>query len=174
MKHTIRGFYTPEECIKIRESAKDFSKSHSIGIDGKPKVDGYRNAEIGKASPLRLSDIATHILKFNSEHHNMILSGDLQCAVNKYGEGQYFDTHIDIIFNDSMLGQRQVRKISCAIQLSDPSDYEGGDLIVRGEVMSNGMGDLHIFHAVTPHSVSPITKGTRYSMNIFCYGDITW
>ena len=33
---------------------KDFSKSHSIGIDGKPKVDGYRNAEIGKASPLRL------------------------------------------------------------------------------------------------------------------------
>ena len=104
----------------------------------------------------------------------MILSGDLQCAVNKYGEGQYFDTHIDIIFNDSMLGQRQVRKISCAIQLSDPSDYEGGDLIVRDEVMSKGMGDLHIFHAVTPHSVSPITKGTRYSMNIFCYGDITW
>ena len=104
----------------------------------------------------------------------MILSGDLQTAVNKYGEGQYFDTHIDIVFNDSMLEQKQVRKLSCAIQLSDPSEYEGGDLIVRDEIMSKGMGDLHIFHAVTPHRVSTITKGTRYSMNIFCYGDITW
>ena len=160
--------------MQIRESAKDFSKSHSIGIDGKPKVDGYRNAEIGKASPLRLPDIAKHVLEFNSKHYNMILSGDLQTAVNKYGEGQYFDTHIDIVFNDSMLEQKQVRKLSCAIQLSDPSEYEGGDLIVRDEIMSKGMGDLHIFHAVTPHRVSTITKGTRYSMNIFCYGDITW
>ena len=66
MKHTVKGFYTREECIQIRESAKDFSKSHSIGIDGKPKIDGYRNAEIGKASPLRLPDIAKHVLEFNS------------------------------------------------------------------------------------------------------------
>ena len=96
MKHTVKGFYTREECMQIRESAKDFSKSHSIGIDGKPKIDGYRNAEIGKASPLRLPDIAKHVLEFNSKHYNMILSGDLQTAVNKYGEGQYFDTHIDL------------------------------------------------------------------------------
>lgn len=174
MKHTVKGFYTKEECIQIRESAKDFSKSHSIGIDGKPKIDGYRNAEIGKASPLRLPDIAKHVLEFNSKHYNMILSGDLQTAVNKYSEGQYFDTHIDIVFNDSMLEQEQVRKLSCAIQLSDPSDYEGGDLVVSGETMSRGMGDLHIFHAVTPHNVYVITKGIRYSMNIFCYGEITW
>ncbi len=174
MKHTVKGFYTREECIQIRESAKDFSKSHSIGIDGKPKIDGYRNAEIGKASPLRLPDIAKHVLEFNSKHYNMILSGDLQTAVNKYGEGQYFDTHIDIVFNDSMLKMEQVRKLSCAIQLSDPSEYEGGELIVSGDVMSKGMGDLHIFHAVTPHKVDIITKGTRYSMNIFCYGEITW
>tara|TARA_B100000886_G_C20266594_1_gene425230 strand:- start:186 stop:710 length:525 start_codon:yes stop_codon:yes gene_type:complete len=174
MKHTVEGFYTREECIQIRESAKDFSKSHSIGIDGKPKIDGYRNAEIGKASPLRLPDIAKHVLEFNSKHYNMILSGDLQTAVNKYGEGQYFDTHIDIVFNDSMLKMEQVRKLSCAIQLSDPSEYEGGELIVSGDVMSKGMGDLHIFHAVTPHKVDIITKGTRYSMNIFCYGEITW
>ena len=174
MKHTVKGFYTKEECIQIRESAKDFSKSHSIRIDGKPKIDGYRNAEIGKASPLRLPDIAKHVLEFNSKHYNMILSGDLQTAVNKYSEGQYFDTHIDIVFNDSMLEQEQVRKLSCAIQLSDPSDYEGGDLVVSGETMSRGMGDLHIFHAVTPHNVNVITKGIRYSMNIFCYGEITW
>jgi predicted 2-oxoglutarate/Fe(II)-dependent dioxygenase YbiX len=158
MKHTVKGFYTKEECIQIRESAKDFSKSHSVGIDGKPKIDGYRNAEIGSASPLRLPDIAKHVLEFNSKHYNMILSGDLQTAVNKYSEGQYFDTHIDIVFNDSMLEQEQVRKLSCAIQLSDPSDYEGGDLVVSGETMSRGMGDLHIFHT--------ISNPFRYYINI--------
>ena len=150
MKHTVKGFYTREECIQIRESAKDFSKSHSIGIDGKPKIDGYRNAEIGKASPLRLPDIAKHVLEFNSKHYNMILSGDLQTAVNKYGEGQYFDTHIDIVFNDSMLEQEQVRKLSCAIQLSDPSEYEGGDLVVSGEKMSKGMGAVSYTHLTLP------------------------
>ena len=40
--------------------------------------------------------------------------------------------------------------------------------------MSADWGDFHIFYADYPHKVTGITKGIRYSMNIFCYGDIVW
>ena len=174
MIHTIKNFYTPKECKQIIKNSSGFEDSYSVGADGKPKKDSYRFAHIGKSKPLRMEDVAKEVLDFNSKNRNMNLNGHFQSAVNKYTKGMYFNTHIDLISGKGMLDVKECRKVSCVIQLSNPKDYIGGRLMFEDKEMSADWGDFHIFYADYPHKVTEITKGIRYSMNIFCYGDIVW
>ena len=60
------------------------------------------------------------------------------------------------------------RKLSFSLQLSDDADYEGGDLeiLVGDEPIKLGreQGVINFFPSYTLHRVTPITKGTRYSL----------
>ena len=63
------------------------------------------------------------------------------------------------------LGSRW-RKLSCVIQLSDPNDYEGGNLILylpQKFVVPKKRGTFIIFPSFIPHAVYPVTKGVRHS-----------
>ncbi|MFT7073376.1 MAG: PKHD-type hydroxylase [Patiriisocius sp.] len=54
------------------------------------------------------------------------------------------------------------------IQLSDPNDYEGGDLrfMINKEIVNapKEKGTIIIFPSFIMHRVTPITKGTRQSI----------
>jgi PKHD-type hydroxylase len=66
-----------------------------------------------------------------------------------------------------------VRKLSISIQLTDPEEYEGGELkLYDGDdkdaiVMDKTQGTLIIFPSYILHEVMPVTKGTRNSL-------VTW
>lgn len=64
-----------------------------------------------------------------------------------------------------------VRKLSISIQLSNPEEYEGGELKIfdrdEGIVMSKEQGTLIMFPSYTLHEVTPVTKGERNSL-------VTW
>jgi PKHD-type hydroxylase len=66
-----------------------------------------------------------------------------------------------------------VRKLSISIQLTDPEEYEGGELkLYDGDdkdaiVMDKTQGTLIIFPSYVLHEVMPVTKGTRNSL-------VTW
>ena len=69
--------------------------------------------------------------------------------------------HIDKLYKGT------IRKLSITIQLSSPQDYEGGDLILHNgepEKMQKELGKLIVFPSYTLHEVTPVTKGTRYSL----------
>mgnify|MGYP003677217951 FL=1 len=61
-----------------------------------------------------------------------------------------------------------VRKLSLSIQLTDPKEYEGGELYIyegdKGEKMKQGQGDLILFPSYMLHEVKPVTKGERNSL----------
>jgi len=68
-----------------------------------------------------------------------------------------------------------IRKISFSLQLSEPSDYEGGDLEIEAGIPSDAKrvevpdpdrkrGTLVVFPSFYPHRVTPVTRGTRYSL----------
>mgnify|MGYP003324036887 CR=1 FL=1 len=89
-------------------------------------------------------------------------------------EGGYLDWHMDI-------GQGGVnhRKLATIVQLSDPKDYEGGELkfFFGGRwpeniiTMDLKKGDACVFPAFYMHGVTPITKGKRYSIITWMEGD---
>ena len=64
-----------------------------------------------------------------------------------------------------------VRKLSISIQLTNPEDYEGGELKLYDSeeetLMSKEQGTLIIFPSYVLHEVMPVTKGERNSL-------VTW
>lgn len=65
------------------------------------------------------------------------------------------------------------RKLSVSIQLSDPNEYEGGDLLIHnGDVFSatKQKGMAIFFPSYTLHEVTPVTKGERYSLVVWVHG----
>jgi PKHD-type hydroxylase len=55
-----------------------------------------------------------------------------------------------------------------SVQLSDPSDYEGGDLLLHisadPKKAPKNQGQVILFPSHTLHEVTPVTKGIRYSL----------
>jgi PKHD-type hydroxylase len=74
----------------------------------------------------------------------------------------HYGKHIDCGLNTP------VRKLSFTLQLSDEKDYEGGDLILHTSdnlaSMKRSRGSISVFPSYVMHEVTPVTKGTRYSL----------
>tara|TARA_B100001094_G_scaffold304126_1_gene332800 strand:- start:7201 stop:7956 length:756 start_codon:yes stop_codon:yes gene_type:complete len=76
----------------------------------------------------------------------------------------------------------KVRKLSMTINLNKPGDYEGGNLKFDfGHHTEDGVrfyeceeirpqGSIIIFPSFIPHCVTPVTKGTRYSLVLWSLG----
>jgi len=87
-----------------------------------------------------------------------------------YEGGGHYDWHVDM--GPSSINHR---KISLTIQLSDPDEYEGGDLEIwtGGEfrTIERKQGCAIIFPSFLMHRVTPITKGVRKSLVLWVGGD---
>jgi PKHD-type hydroxylase len=58
------------------------------------------------------------------------------------------------------------RKLSISILLSDPSEFEGGELQFKGiedRKILTKQGSIVVFPSFIEHRVTPVTKGVRYS-----------
>lgn len=82
--------------------------------------------------------------------------------ITKYIEDDYFAPHRDFQIYD--MG---VSKKTMVIQLSESSDYVGGDLIVSGVPQTREIGEYSIFDCNEIHEVTKMVDGVRYSLVIF-------
>ena len=70
-------------------------------------------------------------------------------------------------------GPNTTRKLSLTVQLSDPADYEGGDLeflALPGSSFTRHQGAAILFPALLAHRIAPVTRGRRYSLVAFVNG----
>ena len=93
---------------------------------------------------------------------------------SKYEEGMYFNTHMD--FDVHRHQPAFTRKLSVTLQLSDPSTYRGGNLILYNCEQDKfqcprHQGTLIVFDSRWLHEVTPIKKGKRYSMVKWVHGE---
>jgi hypothetical protein len=89
--------------------------------------------------------------------------------IKLYVESDNFGYHNDILISEKYDVER---KINLLIQLSDDTDYEGGDLYVGSTQCPRTFGTGIFFPAKYPHSVTEITKGERYSLIGHAWGPI--
>jgi len=93
-----------------------------------------------------------------------------------YNETDYYNWHQDILTQEeSARKSMSNRKVSLTVNLSDPKSYEGGDLeFFAGEqspISSNKkQGSVVCFDSYDWHRVTPVTKGTRYSLVLWIWG----
>lgn len=83
----------------------------------------------------------------------------------------FYGKHIDPFFG---LHSPENRKLSVVVQLSDPSEYEGGNLcLYTGKdptIIEKKKGRIVFFPSYTLHEVTPVTKGTRYTLVGWVHG----
>jgi PKHD-type hydroxylase len=88
----------------------------------------------------------------------------------KYEEGMHYDWHADL--GPGLMGNR---KLSVTVQLSSPDDYEGGELHLDCQnkedfIAPKEIGSVTVFPSFMKHKVTPVTKGTRYSLVVWASG----
>jgi PKHD-type hydroxylase len=87
---------------------------------------------------------------------------------NRYGEGMGFGPHIDGAVRISpVTGGRYRTDLSCTLFLTDPGQFDGGELVIEGALSPAGVklpaGDMILYPATTVHRVEPITRGERWA-----------
>ena len=125
-----------------------------------------------------------YICEANTENFGYKLSGcDKEgFQFTKYGVGDYYSLHRD--YSPNRNAPSYTRKLSATVQLSDSDEYEGGDLLMdmvaydgdstnrrKVHTITRGKGSVIVFDSRTPHEVTPVTKGTRYSLVKWVHGD---
>jgi len=111
---------------------------------------------------------------------NFDLDWSESCQFTIYKKNQFYDWHCDSWHepypNTSFENFRgKIRKISLTLQLSDPEDYKGGEFMFNASTIKQknniiypkdilSKGTIIVFPSHIFHKVSPVTKGTRYSL----------
>jgi PKHD-type hydroxylase len=87
---------------------------------------------------------------------------------NRYTSGgaNFYGPHVDSALRYAPEGGQRVRTdLSCTLFLSDPQDYDGGELIIHDthgdQHIKLPAGHLVLYPGTSVHQVAPVTRGTR-------------
>ncbi|PWB82348.1 MAG: Fe2+-dependent dioxygenase [Methylocystaceae bacterium] len=85
---------------------------------------------------------------------------------NRYSVGHHFGVHVDnAVRGDPLTGARIRADLAATLFLSEPEDYDGGELIVDDVYDSHQVklpaGHLAVYPASSLHMVAPVTRGVR-------------
>ena len=87
---------------------------------------------------------------------------------NRYDVGMSYNNHIDNALRSMPGSPVRIRTdLSATVFLTDPKDYDGGELIIDDTFGAHAVklaaGDLILYSATSRHRVAPVTRGSRWS-----------
>ena len=87
---------------------------------------------------------------------------------NRYDTGMDFGAHIDNAIRFVKGANIRVRTdISATLFLTDPDEYDGGELVIEDTYGTHSVklpaGDLVVYSATSRHHVTPVTRGSRWA-----------
>ena len=107
-------------------------------------------------------------------NYDINLQEPYQFASYDSGREEFYGRHLDTTFGE--FSPAASRKLSITLQLTDGSDYSGGDLLLyQGDkplVAPKKKGMMVAFPSFIMHEVTPVTAGTRYSLVTWCHGPL--
>ena len=127
------------------------------------------NQQLDELSPLarELGDV----IQAQLERHPRFISACLPLSVyppmfNRYSEGMTFGSHVDGSIRIVPGSGRRLRTdISATLFLSEPGEYDGGELQIDDAFGMHSVklaaGDMIVYPASSLHRVTPITRGAR-------------
>ena len=168
-----KGFSSEEVDKIVKESENySFEKATTVGDDR----DSVRKSRI-KWLPYDgfWEWVVDRLTSQVQEANNSIWKFDLSCILDNIqyteyeGNGGHYDWHLDI-----GPGGISHRKVSIVVQLSDPTEYQGGVLQIKNGTnefdVPLGKGNVVIFPSFLLHRVTPLTSGNRKSLVLWVGG----
>ncbi len=170
----VQQLFSPQECDAII-ALGEASIKQKASVDERADLASrdYRISDIAWIEPRAPAQWLFHRLAVLFAQSNITYRFDLvgfaeALQYTCYGAGQYFAWHADI-----GNGETAARKLSLTIQLSEPSDYDGGHLQFHGGAdmpAARLRGSGVFFPAFLAHQVTPVTRGLRRSLVVWAYG----
>lgn len=129
------------------------------------------NLQLGEGSPAsrQAGDVILRALGRNPLFNSAALPlRVLPPLFSRYDPGMKFDAHVDgAIRAVPGAGIRMRADLSSTIFLTPPEDYDGGELIIEDSYGVHEIklpaGHMVLYPASSLHSVSPVTRGARWS-----------
>jgi hypothetical protein len=166
--------FTSIDGVVYRTIDNNYLKDASHIIDG--PTHGQVQMEDGRIISIKPTNAKLKFLDlFNKELINFLLNRlskigiksilNNQVKITKYIEGDYFAPHRDFKKTDKNGSTYK----TLVIQLSELSEYTGGELYVKNIPQSKEQGSYSLFLSSDIHEVKRIDSGTRFSLTIFLY-----
>ncbi len=156
-----------QHCRKLLSNAKWSDGKHTAGTQAEQVKN---NQQLSEDAP-ELDELRSIIIR--SIHRNgLFFTASLPKKVfpplfNRYsGTSNSFGNHVDNAIRTFAKNGECIRTdLSCTIFLSNPDEYEGGELIIEDNYGANSVklaaGDAILYPSTSLHRVNPVTKGER-------------
>lgn len=167
-----------EEELKAIQEYCDKLELKEASVTGNQIVTDIRTSKTGWISyndqvPFLYDRLAWVARQLNAKFYGFDLSGfveDMQYTVYEAGDAGHYDWHLDMVPENLTAP----RKLSLVLQLSDPSEYEGGELQTRisskHSTVLKQKGLIAGFPSWMLHRVTPVTKGIRKTIVVWIAG----
>lgn len=173
-------FLTREELDILQLKAQQSTIDASIGgVKGYNIDTGYRRTKVtwlpfNQETGWVFERIGDVVGKLNTRFYRFDIDGfgeQIQLSNYTSDDSGTYNWHID----SGDMGER-VRKMSVVVQLSEPGEYEGGDLQIlhtsdKPLTVEKKRGRLVMFPSYTIHKVTPVTAGHRQSLVAWLFGN---
>jgi PKHD-type hydroxylase len=178
----FKSWFTKEQCDYIlSEGLKLPSQDATMGHGGNV-INDTRRSKIrfiqkeNKTFEFLFDAVWKMGIQANSDWFNFHVTRLTYIQLAEYDEsyqGEY-QRHQDVFWmnNDPYYH----RKLTCVVQLTDPSEYEGGEFEIFNEMHKPNaeeikqQGSAIFIPSFVEHLAKPVTKGTRYSLAVWFEG----
>ena len=157
----------PPTQVATTFNTKDFDVSQDDNVD---QMSSIRSSQVSWLSnnPWVKEMLYFYVDLANQAAFNVNINNKAEIQYTEYhaSQGGHYDMHHDIDWNRN---DGKDRKLSVTVQLSDPSEYEGGafefsETQSPTPEASKPKGTVLVFPSYLQHKVNPITKGVRKSL----------
>lgn len=169
----VPGVLDRDTLAKMRAALRDASWTDGRETVGPQGASVKRNQQLPDSSPLRheLGKVVTAALANSPLYFAAALPlRTLPPRFNRYQGGGTYGLHVDgaVMTPAAPPGQAATTlrtDISCTLFLSDPEEYDGGELVVHDTYGAHEVklpaGDLIVYPSSSLHTVEPVTRGAR-------------
>jgi len=165
----IPEILSPADLAEVRAALGDAAWVDGRGTAGHLSAPVKHNAQLHWQDPLAVR-LGT-LVRTGLERNPMFLSAALPAEIlpplfNRYAGGGHYGAHVDGSIRPIDGTDRRMRTdLSITVMLSDPADYDGGELVIEdllgGRQVKLPAGDAILYPADTIHEVTPVTRGER-------------
>ena len=156
------------ECRRLLDAAEWIDGKSTVGEQGALVK---RNRQLDELSPVgrQLGELILTALARNPLFFSAALPlKSVPPLFNRYEGGEHYGDHIDGAVRAVPGSSHFIRTdLSSTLFLTDPSDYDGGELVVSDtfgeQTVKLPAGDLVLYTSGSLHRVNPVTRGARVS-----------
>lgn len=165
----IPDVLSPDQVLAARERLLSAEWVSGLATAGHQGARVKRNRQIAEGSrvAIALGDMVLAAL----ERHPLFISAALPSRVyppmfNRYEGGEAFGNHVDNAVRLMPGGAQRIRTdVSATLFLSEPEDYDGGELLIDDTYGAHSVklpaGHLVLYPSGSLHRVEPVTRGVR-------------